>query len=264
MIKIDFSPEAWTTRCAGFPRLAQSVLFDISMHNWRTGAAMSLSHFRLITSDIGDEQALAIADMLMGAGKIDQGEDGSIWSPDAIEEHQRAARLRDARSRGGTTTAGVKKPRKPEKAKPAPAKKSQAKPAAPAKIDVQPAPVDPATEDAVQQISAVEQAKATLADNVKRLGEAWNAMASRNGLAQIEKMTEARAKGAGARIKEFGIERLLSAIETIPQSEFLMGKNGDGWKMNFDTLIRPERCAKLVEGGYHITGPGNEKQSGWR
>ncbi|WP_375188456.1 hypothetical protein [Sphingobium yanoikuyae] len=262
-MNISFNPEAWASRTTGFPRIVQSVLFDISLHNWRTGTAMSLAHFKIITADLGEDQAMGIADMLLGADKIEQMDDGSIFSPEAVEEWQKAETLRQQRARGGAATAGIAKSRTKAKPKPAPRKKSSVTPAEPVKPDVQPAAPDPATEEAVKIIQEKRDAAATLEENIKRLGEAWNAMASRNGLSQIEAMTDKRKEGAGARIREWGIDRLVDAIATVPEFPFLMGKNDNGWKANFDWLVRPERCAKLVEGGYE-RGPGNEKQSGWR
>jgi hypothetical protein len=110
MAQIIFSPEAWTSRTAGFPRLVSSILFEISLHNWRTGTSMSLAHYGIITSDLPPDQANGIADMLCAAGAIQQ-DDHGIWSPAAIEEWRKAEDRRIAQSTGGRNGAGGKKPR---------------------------------------------------------------------------------------------------------------------------------------------------------
>ena len=255
MAIISFDPEAWASRNIGFPRLVQSVLFDISLHNFRTGTSMSLGHYKIITADLG-EQAMRIADMLAQAGKIEQ-DDNGIWSPEAIEEWNKAEKLRLQRARGGSSRP----------------KREPARPAAPVKIDAQPAPPPPSppppappTEEDAEAVARAERAMAAkqeLAANVQRLAEAWNAMAQRSGLTLIAKMNEKRCEQAAARIKEYGIDTMLKAVESIPASPFLVGNNERGWKMDIDSLLQKSTCLKLIEGKYHNAAEGG-KASGWR
>lgn len=86
-------------------------------------------------------------------------------------------------------------------------------------------------------------------------------MARTNGLKQIVKMTDERRKRLNARIAEHGVDAVIAAIRTIPESPFLMGGGDRGWKANFDWLLSPKYCVKLIEGGYH--GDGTGRQSGW-
>lgn len=238
MAIISFNPDGWVTRTAGFPRIVQSILFDISLHNWRTGTAMSLAHYQIITADLGQEQAMNIADMLLQAGKIEQGDDGSIWSPDAVEEWAKAEKIRAAKSRGGQAKPAPK-------AKPIAPKRPAAQPVARIKREVTPAPPSAEEVAAAEKVLSVQNAAAQLAANVERLAEEWNAMASACGAPQIERMTESRVAAARSRIKEYGIERLAEQLRKIPETVLLKGKG-----VTFDWFLRPETCGKLAAGAF--------------
>lgn len=75
-------------------------------------------------------------------------------------------------------------------------------------------------------------------------------MAKRNGLAQVKVMTAERQKRLNARIVEHGAAAIIEGINSIPEYPFLMGEGERGWKANFDWLLQPQSCAKLLEGGY--------------
>ena len=53
-----------------------------------------------------------------------------------------------------------------------------------------------------------------------------------------------------ARIKEYGIDAIISAIESINNSSFLRGQNRKGWTITFDWLIKPNNFIKVLEGNY--------------
>lgn len=86
-------------------------------------------------------------------------------------------------------------------------------------------------------------------------------MARAAGLSQVVKMVGERPAHLKARIKDHGLETLIDAIRTIPDHPFLMGKNDRNWIANFDWLMRPAACAKLIEGGY---AQGEGIGSAWR
>ncbi len=52
-------------------------------------------------------------------------------------------------------------------------------------------------------------------------------------------------------IDEFGLERLKESLITASKSEFLKGKNANGWVAHFDWLIKPENIAKVLNGNYN-------------
>lgn len=87
--------------------------------------------------------------------------------------------------------------------------------------------------------------------DVQRAVEAWNAL-SIYGIKQISKLTSGskRATCLNARIKEYGIEEVIAAIERIKSSDFLKGSNNRGWVITFDWFILPNNFPKVHDGNY--------------
>ncbi len=83
---------------------------------------------------------------------------------------------------------------------------------------------------------------------------AWNAL----GLAQITKIVPGtnRYKQLNARIREYGLDKVLEAIENVRKSPFLRGQNRTGWIAAFDWLIKPNNFCKVLDGNYadHAAG----------
>jgi hypothetical protein len=75
--------------------------------------------------------------------------------------------------------------------------------------------------------------------------EAWNGMAVRHKLTQIQGITGKRRKVVAARVAEHGPDGVLKAISAVPKSDHWLGANG--WKGNFDSLMRPEHCQRMIE-----------------
>ena len=77
---------------------------------------------------------------------------------------------------------------------------------------------------------------------------AWNAL----GLSQITKLIPGtnRYKQLNARIKEYGLDKVLEAIDNVRQSSFLRGQNKNGWIAAFDWLIKPNNFCKVLDGNY--------------
>lgn len=59
-----------------------------------------------------------------------------------------------------------------------------------------------------------------------------------------------RYKLLNARIKEYGEDKVLEAIENIKSSTFLKGQNNKGWVITFDWLVKPNNFLKVLEGNY--------------
>lgn len=98
--------------------------------------------------------------------------------------------------------------------------------------------------------------------DVRRITEAWNDL----GLGQITKITgdSNRGKMLRARVKEFGIEAVLDAINRIRQSPFLRGDNHKGWVITFDWFVKPNNFIKVMEGNYDAHqsgGPGGPEKN---
>jgi len=86
----------------------------------------------------------------------------------------------------------------------------------------------------------------------------WNNNASSFGLPKVDKLTDSRLGHLRARLKDHdgfrdmhGLDLWSFACAQIQHSQFLLGKKGDRqWKANFDSMVRPDNFAKLIEGGY--------------
>lgn len=85
-------------------------------------------------------------------------------------------------------------------------------------------------------------------DERRAILDAWNSV----GLSQVKKIVAgtARQKMLDARIREYGAESVLSAIERVKQSAFLRGQNKNGWVATLDWLLKPNNFYKVLEGNY--------------
>lgn len=88
---------------------------------------------------------------------------------------------------------------------------------------------------------------------VRRCVEAWNSL-SEYGVKQVSRMSSGtkRYDSLVARIKQYGVEDVLKAIEKIKCSSFLQGKsNGKRqWYITFDWFVLPNNFPKVLEGNY--------------
>lgn len=53
-----------------------------------------------------------------------------------------------------------------------------------------------------------------------------------------------------ARIKEYSLDEILQAIDSIKDSPFLQGQNKRGWTIVFDWFVKPNNFIKVLEGNY--------------
>ena len=92
--------------------------------------------------------------------------------------------------------------------------------------------------------------------DVQRAVEEWNSLAV-YGLKPVSKLTSGtkRAKCLNARIKEYGIDEVLAAIERIKNSDFLKGNNKRGWMITFDWFVLPNNFPKVHDGHYENSTP---------
>lgn len=75
---------------------------------------------------------------------------------------------------------------------------------------------------------------------------AWNNL----NLSTIKSIQNTRLKLLNARIKDYGIDGVLQAINNIKESSFLKGQNNKNWTITFDWLIKPSNFVKVLEGNY--------------
>ena len=76
--------------------------------------------------------------------------------------------------------------------------------------------------------------------------EAWNNLPVTN----IRIISGKRLQMLKARIKQYSVDDVLKAIQTIHNSPFLLGDNKRKWQITFDWFILPNNFPKVLEGNY--------------
>lgn len=89
----------------------------------------------------------------------------------------------------------------------------------------------------------------TCQTEVRRAVDAWNSL----GLSAVKYVNPSskRFTMLKARIKEHGIDDVLTAIDNINASDFLKGQNKNGWVITFDWFVKPTNFEKVFEGQYN-------------
>ena len=84
--------------------------------------------------------------------------------------------------------------------------------------------------------------------DVQRVLDAWNGL----GLGQVRKIVQGtqREQLLKKRIKDYGVDEVLRAIENVRNSAFLNGNNSKGWIITFDWFIKPNNFPKVLDGNY--------------
>ena len=88
--------------------------------------------------------------------------------------------------------------------------------------------------------------------NVRRVIEEWNKLQD-VGIAPIRdiKPTSKRCQLLKGRIREYGMDDILKAMDNIRHSDFLRGDNKNGWMITFDWFVKPNNFLKVLEGNYN-------------
>ena len=86
--------------------------------------------------------------------------------------------------------------------------------------------------------------------DIKRAVEEWNKLQD-VGIAPVTRMKSSakRYKMLQARIREYGIDDVIKAIEKIRESDFLLGKKTD-FIAKFDWFVTPTYFPKILDGFY--------------
>lgn len=69
-------------------------------------------------------------------------------------------------------------------------------------------------------------------------------------LPQVQKLTDKRNKAIDVFLKEFTEEQFTLICQTANNTDFLIGKNDDGWRADFDFLMRVDKATNILEGKY--------------
>ena len=113
--------------------------------------------------------------------------------------------------------------------------------------------IDQDREDLTEPVGSVCRTK-----DVRRIIEAWNSL----GLQQVTKVPSDSKRGGmlRARVNEYGVDKVLEAIEKVRSSDFLKGQSKSGFIITFEWFVRPNNFVKILEGNYdNRTAP---KQTG--
>lgn len=267
---VQFYPSDWLAGTARMPRLVKSVYFDICLYNWDKAEPVPESEIMLMLADL-EAQGDAIVNALVRSKKLVRDEGGDVYCQRALDEARRALDMWTAKSKGGKNKPQYKE--NEGQNLPSDMQESSEESSATLPIEPEPEPEpeihNPPSGEVVSlgendPVEGEEFPDLDVADRAKAgsIVVAWNKMARAHGLTQVAKMTGQRPSKLKARIRDHGVTAIVTGIDMIPKSPFLMGKNDRQWKANFDWLLRPDACTKLIEGGYHNDGEG--VSSAWR
>ena len=87
----------------------------------------------------------------------------------------------------------------------------------------------------------------------------WNKL-SEYGISPVMRITggSKRYNCLRARLREYGKDAVLEAIENIKTSDFLQGKVKNDWMITFDWFVLPSNFPKVLEGNYNRRKPLSE------
>lgn len=87
--------------------------------------------------------------------------------------------------------------------------------------------------------------------DVRRAMEHWNRLTDCGIKPVVHMRAETkRYKSLMARMRQYGVDKVLDAMDRIRESDFLCGKNRKGWVITFDWFVRPNNFVKVLEGNY--------------
>ena len=91
--------------------------------------------------------------------------------------------------------------------------------------------------------------------DARRVIEEWNKL-QEVGINPIRdiKPSSKRSQLLKGRIREYGIDEVLNAINNVRNSDFLRGENNRGWMITFDWFVKPNNFLKTLEGNYNKEG----------
>lgn len=84
--------------------------------------------------------------------------------------------------------------------------------------------------------------------DVQKVVDEWNKL-QQFGIQPIARMTPKRSQLLKARIREYGMDKVMEAIEKVKKSDFLTGRKKD-FIITFEFFINPNKFIKILEGFY--------------
>lgn len=80
--------------------------------------------------------------------------------------------------------------------------------------------------------------------------EAYNDCAAECGLPKAVKLTPDRKRKIAARLKDYGLDGWMQALDNIRRSRFLTGSNDRNFRADLDFVLQAKSFNKLHDGGY--------------
>lgn len=102
-----------------------------------------------------------------------------------------------------------------------------------------------------KKIKPDEKVQRSYAKDIRNIMNEWNGLKDL-GVKEITGMisTSQRYSWTVTRIKEHGVDMIISAIRRIRNSDFLTGKTKGNFVITYDWFIRPNNFIKVLEGNY--------------
>ncbi len=113
-----------------------------------------------------------------------------------------------------------------------------------------------AEEETEKEIEIEKEKELEVEEVIKGVADAFNTTTS---LPQIKILSRAQKDLVLKAVEEFGIDKIYHSFDMIGKSEFLHGKNRNGWVATFDWVIKPENIAKILNGNYNEVFAPEEK-----
>ncbi len=107
--------------------------------------------------------------------------------------------------------------------------------------------IDKDINNSIKDACSSDEERTSLQKDIKAVIEAWNQLPL-NKVTTIKSGTK-RHDALVARIRQYGIESVLEAVNMISQSPFLLGQKTD-FIITFDWFVRPNNFIKVYEGNY--------------
>lgn len=107
--------------------------------------------------------------------------------------------------------------------------------------------IDKDINNSIKDACSSDEERTSLQKDIKAVIEAWNQLPL-NKVTTFKSGTK-RHDALVARIRQYGIESVLEAVNMISQSPFLLGQKTD-FIITFDWFVRPNNFIKVYEGNY--------------
>ena len=113
-----------------------------------------------------------------------------------------------------------------------------------------------------EDIRPTETVRQSFSEDVQKIVDCWNSLVPL-GISGVSKMstTSTRYKNTVARLKQYSLGEILTAIDKIRVSDFLLGNRSD-FKVTYDWFIKPNNFPKVLDGNYNNNSR-EEKTQDW-